>query len=51
MLNGWHTFLMNKLWRDPVRIFIAMTGCVVLSWSLQTITWTIPLILGVLLQG
>ncbi|GAA0477445.1 YccS family putative transporter [Tatumella punctata] len=51
MLNGWHTFLMNKLWRDPVRIFIAMTGCVVLSWSLQTITWTIPLILGVVAAG
>ena len=47
LLNGWRTFLMNKLWRDPVRIFIAMTGCVILSWSLQNITWTIPLILGV----
>ncbi|KGD73595.1 membrane protein [Tatumella morbirosei] len=47
ILNGWRTFLMNKLWRDPVRIFIAMTGCVILSWSLQNITWTIPLILGV----
>lgn len=47
ILNGWRTFLMNKLWRDPVRIFIAMTGCVILCWSLQNITWTIPLILGV----
>ncbi len=45
--DGWRSFLMNKLWRDPVRIFIAMTGCVLLSWSLQNITWTIPLILGV----
>ncbi|SQK74219.1 Inner membrane protein yccS [Tatumella ptyseos] len=47
LLNRWHTFLMNKLWRDPARIFLAMTGCVILSWSLQNITWTIPLILGV----
>ena len=47
-LTGWRTLLMNKLWRDPARIFIALTGCVLFSWHQQMITWTIPLVLGVI---
>lgn len=48
LLAGWRTILMNKLWRDPVRILIALTGCVLFSSSQQMITWTIPLVLGVI---
>lgn len=45
--SHWRHYLLNKLWREPVRIFIAMSSCAAFAWYHQQIVWTIPLILGV----
>ena len=39
--------ILSSAWRYNLRIFIALTGCAALPWWLNSVTWTIPLTLGV----
>nr|WP_244968927.1 YccS family putative transporter [Rosenbergiella collisarenosi] len=38
---------MNRLWQEPVRIFLAMSCVAIFAWQHHTVIWTIPLILGI----
>ena len=43
----WHYYILNRLWQEPIRILIAMSGVAIFAWRHHTVIWTIPLILGI----
>lgn len=45
-VGQWQQYLLNKLWRDPIRIFLGLTGCALFAWFCDQVIWTIPLVLG-----
>ncbi|WP_241606961.1 YccS family putative transporter [Rosenbergiella australiborealis] len=43
----WQHYILNRLWQEPVRIFVAMSCVALFAWRNNTVVWTIPLILGI----
>lgn len=43
----WQHYILNRLWQEPVRIFVAMSCVALFAWRHHTVIWTIPLILGI----
>lgn len=43
----WQYYILNRLWQEPVRIFVAMSCVALFAWRHHTVIWTMPLILGI----
>lgn len=47
LYKHWQYYILNRLWQEPVRIFVAMSCVALFAWRHHTVIWTIPLILGI----
>ncbi|WKX27614.1 YccS family putative transporter [Tatumella ptyseos] len=43
----WQHYILNHLWQEPVRIFVAMSCVALFAWYHHAVIWAIPLILGI----